>query len=218
MPRRLKSAIRRYVGLCAAGALAALLAAETVTVEPAAAAQAQADTTAASEQVVGTTAGDQQQTYQQSTPPPPPKPSYQGPFAKGRKRVGLYAGAGSTYSSTYLILGIGGGYFVANGLELGVDFDAWLLQSPQFYRLTPQVRYVFWQMNRFMPYAGAFYRWSWASDDYPDRNSWGGRAGLAYRSGRGFAAVGVVYEKFTDSAAVGDSDTWYPEIAFWLFF
>ena len=32
----------------------------------------------------------------------------------------------------------------------------------------------------------------------PDYDSWGGRAGIAYRKGGSYVAVGAVYEKFTD--------------------
>ena len=46
-----------------------------------------------------------------------------GPFAKGKVRLGFYAGAGSTYNQTYMILGAGLGYYVLNGLEIGADVE-----------------------------------------------------------------------------------------------
>jgi len=155
----------------------------------------------------------------ETQPPPaqyqPPKRSSAGAFAQGRKRVGFYGGAGSSYSHTYLILGAGVGYYLLDGFEVGLEFEGWLLQTPQFYKLAPQVRYVFWQLRPVLPYVGAFYRKTWATDDFPDTDSWGGRAGIAYSSGKGYAAVGVVYESFIDSVF---EDHWYPEIAFWLTF
>jgi hypothetical protein len=155
----------------------------------------------------------------ETQPPPaqyePPKRSAAGAFAQGRKRIGFYGGAGSSYSHTYLILGAGVGYYLLDGFEVGLEFEGWLLQTPQFYKLAPQVRYVFWQLRPVLPYVGAFYRKTWVTDDFPDTDSWGGRAGIAYSSGKGYAAVGVVYESFIDSVF---EDHWYPEIAFWLTF
>ena len=154
-------------------------------------------------------------------PPPaqyePPKQSAAGAFGQGRKRVGFYGGAGSNFGHTYMILGIGAGYYLLDGLEVGLEFEGWLLQSPQFYKLAPQVRYVFWQLRPVLPYVGAFYRKTWVTDDFPDTDSWGGRAGIAYSRGRGYVAIGAVYERFIDDVYT-DTDHWYPEIAFWLSF
>lgn len=199
--------------------IAALFAVTSATAEP-----LQSDDTAASQQPDETAepqpddpAAVEQQTEPQ--PPPtqyePPKQSAAGAFAQGRKRIGFYGGAGSTYSHTYLILGAGVGYYLLDGFEVGLEFEGWFLQTPQFYKLAPQVRYVFWQLRPVLPYVGAFYRKTWVTDDYPDTDSWGGRAGIAYSSGKGYAAVGVVYETFTDDIF---EDHWYPEIAFWITF
>jgi hypothetical protein len=152
-------------------------------------------------------------------PPPPPKaPAKAGVFSQGRKRGGIYGGAGSTLGNTYFILGAGLGFFVLDGLEVGADVEGWLFQSPTIWKISPQVRYTVWQLGALKPYVGAFYRWTWINDDaYDTVNSYGGRAGLIYAKGRGFAGVGVVYERFEDSFS-GDSDVWYPEISFSVFF
>jgi len=140
-----------------------------------------------------------------------------GPFAQGRKRVAFFGGLGSTLGQQYMILGAGLGYFVADGLEVGLDVEGWLLQDPGIYKLTPQVRYTFYQAGNMKPYLGAFYRKTWIDAPFEDFNSWGGRAGVAYRSGRNYVAVGVVYERFIDTVG-GDSDNIYPEISFWISF
>jgi hypothetical protein len=151
---------------------------------------------------------------EQAPPPPPKTPSAAGPFAQGRKRGGIYGGAGNTLGHTYFILGGGLGYFVADGLEVGADFEGWLFQDPYIWKLSPQVRYTVWQLGALKPYVGGFYRWTWVSDE--TYNSWGGRAGLMYSRGRGFAGVGMVYERFESD--FGDTDVWYPEISFSIFF
>lgn len=155
-------------------------------------------------------------TETEPSPAATPQRSSAGAFAKGRKRVGLYGGAGSSYNQTYLIIGLGAGYYLVDGLELGLEFEGWFLHSPQYYKLAPQLRYIFWQLRPVLPYVGAFYRKTWVTDDFPDLDSWGGRAGLAYSSGRGYAAIGVVYERYTSD--VTDRDHWYPEFGFWLTF
>ncbi|MCK9996615.1 MAG: hypothetical protein KAH56_10115 [Candidatus Krumholzibacteria bacterium] len=165
------------------------------------------------------------QTVSQATTPPPPPPKKgpdAGPFSKGKVRVGFYGGAGSTYNQTYVILGAGVGYYLLNGLEAGVDVEGWILQDPTFWKVTPQVRYVMWKMKSFKPYIGAFWRKTFVTGDnplhIPDYDSYGGRVGIAMNKGRSYLAVGAVYEKFNDDVFSGDTDTWYPEIAFWISF
>jgi len=165
------------------------------------------------------------QTVSQTTTPPPPPPkkgSDAGPFSKGKVRVGFYAGMGSTYSQTYLILGGGLGYYLLNGFEAGVDLEGWVLEDPTFWKVTPQVRYVLWKMNPIKPYVGAFWRKTFVTGDnphnLPDYNSYGGRFGIAYRKGGSYLALGAVYERFEDDVFSDDNDTWYPEIAFWISF
>lgn len=162
------------------------------------------------------------QTATQPAPPPKPGPN-PGPFAKGKIRVGFYGGAGSTLGQTYVILGAGVGYYLLNGLEAGVDVEGWVLQDPTFWKVTPQVRYVLWQISPIRPYVGAFWRKTFVTGDnsqfiIPDYESYGGRLGIAYQKGGSYVAVGAVYEKFQDSPFEGDNDIWYPEIAFWISF
>lgn len=158
-----------------------------------------------------------------AAPPPEPArsaartPSAAGPFAQGRVRGGVYGGAGSTLGQTYFILGGGLGYYVYDGLEVGADFEGWLFQDPTIWKLSPQVRYTVWQLGALRPYVGAFWRRTWVGGSFDDFNSYGGRAGLVYAKGRGFAGVGMVYERF-DVDVAGDRDIWYPEVSFSLYF
>jgi len=168
------------------------------------------------------TAPQDQQTVSETAPAPAPAPAKApadaGPFSKGKVRVGFYGGAGSTYSQTYLIIGAGIGYYLMNGLEAGFDAEGWILNDPDIWKLTPQVRYVLWQMDPVRPYVGAFWRKTIVGKGLPDYDSWGGRAGIAYRKGGSYVAVGAVYEKFNDYRGTGKDYTVYPEIAFWLSF
>lgn len=154
-----------------------------------------------------------------TAPAPQPKPGPDpGPFRKGRVRVGFYAGAGESFSQTYAIFGAGLGYYLFNGLEAGIDAEGWVFQSPEIWKVTPQVRYVLWQVAPIRPYVGAFWRQTYVGDNYPDYSSWGGRAGIAVNKGGSYMAVGLVYEKYNNYTGPGDASNVYPEIAFWLSF
>ena len=143
-----------------------------------------------------------------------------GVFAQGRKRVGIYGGLGSSFGNDYGIVGGGLGYYLTDGLEAGLDFETWFGNSPSVNKLTPQLRYVFWKGEKIKPYLGAFWRHTWLGGGWPDYDSWGGRAGIAYRSGRNYLAVGVVHERYIGNDELtftDDSDT-YPEVSFWIAF
>jgi hypothetical protein len=168
-------------------------------------------------QTADTRTGDPDVEVVSAEPVPQRAPSPAGPFAQGRKRLGFFGGAGSTLGQTYAIIGGGFGYFVADGLEVGASFEGWILQDPTIWKLTPEVRYTVWQSPRFQPYVGAFWRRTFVGDPFDDVSSWGGRGGLVYRSGKGYAGVGMVYERF-DGDLGEDQDTWYPEFSFALYF
>jgi hypothetical protein len=141
-----------------------------------------------------------------------------GPFAKGRKRVGLYGGLGSNFGQNYGFVGAGAGYYLVDGLEGGLDFETWFGNSPSINKITPQLRYVFWKADPVKPYLGAFWRHTWLGGDWPDYDSWGGRAGVAYRSGRNYFAVGVVHERYINNSAFSDDSDTYPEVSVWIAF
>jgi hypothetical protein len=165
------------------------------------------------------TQGEQTVSQTEPEPPPPAKVGPDpGPFRKGKVRVGFYAGAGSSYNQTYIILGAGAGYYLMNGLEAGIDLEGWLFQDPEYWKVTPQVRYVVWKMNPLKPYIGAFWRKTFVGGGFDDYNSWGARGGVAYRNGGNYLAVGVVYEKYSDFNGIGDDYAIYPEFAFWISF
>jgi hypothetical protein len=138
-----------------------------------------------------------------------------GMFSKGNRRVNGMIGWGHSFGNDYLLVGLGAGYYVANGLDVGVDFEGWFVGDPTVYKLSPRADYVLWKAKRIKPYAGAFYRWNFIGSGIDDKNSLGGRAGAFYQSrgGRSMAGAGVVYERYLDlNESVGSSDVLYPEI------
>ena len=146
--------------------------------------------------------------------PAPPR----GPFSRGAVRLTLLLGTASTINDNYLILGAGLGYFIVNGLEVGLDYEAWLFAEPVLHRLSPEARYVFHMVPVIKPYAGVFYRRTFVTDGGDDYNQMGGRLGAYYvpKSGRMYIGGGAVYERQLDctSNEFVDCDSWYPEISF----
>jgi hypothetical protein len=156
---------------------------------------------------------------EESAPPPPPEEPRPrrsaGPFARGSIRLSFLIGSGWTTTDEYLILGAGVGYYVVDGLELGLDYEAWLFGSPVLNRLSPGVRYVFHMVPVIKPYVGGFYRHTFVNG-YEDLDYVGARAGLFYvpKGGGLYFGGGAVYEHLLNhcSGQYVDCDDVYPEI------
>jgi hypothetical protein len=134
------------------------------------------------------------------------------PFVHNRTRLSVGAGLSNSGTETYMQLGVGVGYYIADGLELGVNTDIWLIGDPTVVNVTPGLLYVFHMVRVVKPYVGAFYRHAFVFDAR-DLDSIGGRAGLYLVSGRVFFGAGVVYEHWLNcgSSRFIDCDEVYPE-------
>ena len=139
-----------------------------------------------------------------------------GMFSQGQKRVTGVVGWGHTFGQDYLLVGVGVGYFIRNGLDVGVDFEGWFGGDPQLYKITPRFDYVLWKPQRIKPYVGGFYRYNFVGGDKIDNtSSLGGRIGAFYKgSGRGMAGAGAVYERYLncDENVFSSCDVVYPEV------
>jgi hypothetical protein len=61
-------------------------------------------------------------------------------FQRGRVEVLAGGGYGVFDSRSYLILALGGGYYLRDGLSAGMTGEAWLGSRPQIYDASPYVR------------------------------------------------------------------------------
>jgi hypothetical protein len=52
------------------------------------------------------------------------------PFTDGSMRLSVLVGNGYAFNESYLVVGVGFGYFVAKGLELGIDAESWSGSTP----------------------------------------------------------------------------------------
>jgi hypothetical protein len=141
---------------------------------------------------------------------------YAGPFEKGSSRVSFVVGSGYTLNESYVILGLGAGYFIVNGLELGLDGQAWVGGDPDIYKLKPQATYIVPTQSRIRPYAGVFYSRIFI-DGYDDQDTAGARGGVYFTSNqKWFMGVGAVYESYLncDKDVYSSCDDVYPEVTF----
>ena len=143
-----------------------------------------------------------------------------GVFSKGRTNLVITAGSGYAFNETYFVLGLGVGYYLIDGLSVGLSVESWSGSNPGLYKVTPSVQYVFYQIPKVSPYIGAFYRRTYI-DGRPDINSMGGRAGVYLAAGRNaYVGLGAVYESYIDCNKTiysSCSDT-YPEVSFVISF
>lgn len=162
-------------------------------------------------------------------PPPPvleeesaPPRRAPNPFARGSKSVTLMIGTGSTVYEQYMILGLGLGFFVADGLKVGVDYEMWFLGDPVMHRLSPELRYILHMVPTVKPYVGTFYRHTFVTGGYDDLDYVGGRVGVMIvpPNARTFVGGGAVYERLLDCEddSFVDCDSVYPEVTFGISF
>ena len=140
-------------------------------------------------------------------------PAHAHPWQQGSVRVSAGLGFGVIDGERTTIVGLGGGYNVVDGLELGLDVDAWFGGPYRITRLTPGAEYVLWFVPVIHPYVGTFYR-RWFITDQDNLSSVGLRGG-AYLGANGpiLIALGIVHESFLGGCRLGCSD-WYPEARF----
>ncbi len=138
------------------------------------------------------------------------------PFQQGRQSISIVVGSGTAFRENYIILGAGYGYYVLDGLELGIGAQFWLNGDPSITKVSPQIKYVFTQPKTVKPYVGAFYRRTY-TEGLDDLNSIGYRAGLNFM-GRGnfYFGAGFVYEEYQDcnETVFSSCSESYPEILF----
>ena len=143
-----------------------------------------------------------------------------GPFAKGQRQVSVLAGSGDAFGDSYFIIGGGVNYFIADGLNVGLNLEAWTGGDPSVYKVTAAMNYIFYKTPKVSPYVGAFFRYT-DIEDHDSLNSVGGRAGLYLKVGRsGYLGGGIVYESYLDceSRTYVECDTTYPEFSFLISF
>jgi hypothetical protein len=142
------------------------------------------------------------------------------PFTQGSARLSLMFGSGTAFNQDYAIFGIGGGYFVADGIEVGLDAETWTGNTPRIQQVSPQARYVFNPEGSAKPYAGVFYRHTHI-ESYRDIDSVGARAGAYFLAGKNaYFGAGLVLDDHLncDRTVYAHCSEIYPELLFAIVF
>jgi len=145
-------------------------------------------------------------------PEPPPPPT---PFDQGKMNLSISGGTTSNFDRRYFAIGGGFGYYVLDGLELGIAAVHQFGDGPSISQVQPRVRYVVQPLvgrSPLIPYVGAFYNHWFIGDDFPDIDAIGGRAGLIYISGRLLLGLGVAVER-TVSECTDECWDVYPDFS-----
>jgi hypothetical protein len=147
-------------------------------------------------------------------------PDQSAPFSAGTARIAVAFGGAVAFDQNYSVFGIGGGYFVADGVEVGLDFEEWSGNSPHIEQVSPQVRVVLSTEASVKPYLGAFYRRTFIQG-YGDHDTIGARAGLYFLTGRrayfGAGLAEEVHLNCNRTVYSSCSET-YPELLFAVIF
>ena len=142
------------------------------------------------------------------------------PFTQGNARLSLHFGGATAFNQDYSIIGIGGGYYVADGVEMGLDAETWFGNSPRIAQISPEVRLVLNPAGSIKPYLGAFYRRTFI-EHYRDSDTVGGRAGIYRLAGqRSYFGAGLALDAHLkcDRAVYTHCAEAYPELLFAVMF
>ena len=142
------------------------------------------------------------------------------PFSKGSARLSIHFGGATAFDRNYSIFGIGGGYFIADGIEVGLDAEVWSGNSPRIEQISPQIRGVLNINGPVKPYAGLFYRRTHI-EGYRDNDTVGVHAGVYFLTGRNaYFGAGVVQDTHVncDKTVYSSCSETYPELSLAFFF
>ncbi|MDQ2076895.1 hypothetical protein [Marinimicrobium sp. ABcell2] len=141
-------------------------------------------------------------------------------FSSGTVRFSGSLSATSAFGDNYVQVGIGLGYYLADGLELGLDAGSWLGGERNIHELAPSLTYVFTHVRTVQPYIGALYRRTFI-EGREDLSAYGGRAGVFLQQSPNWmvrAGVVAIRNHNCDDTLYGDCTEVYPEVSIGFYF
>lgn len=141
-------------------------------------------------------------------------------FGSGKMRVSVSASTSTAFNDNYFQLGLGVGYYLWDGLELGLDARSWLGGEIDIHEVSPSLTYVFTNLQSFKPYGGLLYRRTFL-EGRDDLSAYGARGGIFVEQSQnlllraGFAAIR--YQN-CERAIYSDCTEIYPEISAGIYF
>jgi hypothetical protein len=141
------------------------------------------------------------------------QPRVRTPFDQGRFNLGFGAGSQTALGFRYFVVAGGAGYYVLDGVELGLGASHQFGDGPGITRATPGLRYVAQPLvgrSPLIPYVGVFYSHYFIGEGYRDVDTAGMRGGLLHVSGSLVIGLGVAFERVV-SACASNCSTVYPD-------
>lgn len=142
-------------------------------------------------------------------------------FEQGKFSLGIGGSLQLGGDRAIFVASLGLGYYVLDGLEVGVGTSAYFGAQPFVWQVTPGVKYVFWMVPVVHPYVGAFYRHWFVARGEQDFDTVGGRLGILIVPTPSpiVAGIGVAYERIINPPCSGEGCSFiYPELTFSISF
>jgi hypothetical protein len=124
--------------------------------------------------------------------------SADGMFRQGGTELALMGGGGTAFDKSYFIIGASAGYYVLDGLGVGLSYEHWSGDGPTITKYSPYAQYVFYQASTIKPYVGGYYRHT-SVTGYNALESVGARGGVYIaESSNAYLGLGMAHETFLD--------------------
>jgi hypothetical protein len=121
-----------------------------------------------------------------------------GMFRQGSLELALMGGGGTAFDKSYFIIGGSAGYYLLDGLGVGLSYEHWSGDGSTITKYSPYAQYVMYQASTVKPYVGGFYRHT-SVTGYPALESIGARAGVYIaETSNAYLGLGLVHESFLD--------------------
>jgi hypothetical protein len=136
------------------------------------------------------------------------------PWDQGSISLSIMLASEQSFDDSYFLVGLGAGYFVLDGLELGLEGVQWFGGDPSVTVVRPQARYVVTPLGwPLLPYLGGFYTHYFVGDPFADLDTVGARLGAVFNQGGGFIIGGGAVAERIVSECDDECTSIYPEIS-----
>lgn len=137
------------------------------------------------------------------------------PFDRGHFTISVAGGTQRALGYNYFGVGAGVGYYVLDGLEVGLFALHEFGNGPSLNQVRPSLTYVAqplvgsWPL---VPYIGGFYKHWFIGEPFFDVDTFGVRAGVMYVNHRVVVGLGFAFEHVLSTCQV-DCDDAYPDVS-----
>lgn len=135
-------------------------------------------------------------------------------FEKGESSVALAIGSGQQLGRDYTVIAGRYGYFFVKEFEASMGLELWRGNSPEIYKIIPELRYIYSAPQTVKPYAALFVGFTNFSGAVADRTSYGAKAGVYLKlNPSAYLGLGLVHERIEgcDPATYSNCQYTHPE-------